>query len=68
MPYSYDKLKGRIVEKYGTNSAFAEAMGISDGALSHKLSGRNQFSQKDMARCMKLLDIDPIDMCFYFFN
>lgn len=29
MAFDYSKLKGRIIEKYGTQAAFAKAMGTS---------------------------------------
>ena len=34
MSYSYNKLIGRIIEKFGTRKRFAEAINISENSLS----------------------------------
>ena len=34
MVYSYSKLKGRIVEKFGSQSAFANELGVSENSVS----------------------------------
>lgn len=33
MPYTYNKLRGRIIEKYGTQSKFAEKLGVSKNSV-----------------------------------
>lgn len=33
MPYQYDKLRGRIIEKYGTQGNFAKALGLSSNSV-----------------------------------
>ena len=38
MMFNYDKLKGRIVEKFGTQMAFSKALGVSERTLSLKLN------------------------------
>ena len=65
--FSYAKLKGKIVEKYGTRAKFAEALGISETWLSQKMSCKSEFSQDDMMRWGKLLDIEPEEYHLYFF-
>lgn len=65
--YEYRKLIGRIVEKYGTRKAFAEAIGISENSMSLKLNGKTGFSRDEMARWGKLLDIDVSEFGDYFF-
>ena len=35
---TYAKLKGRIVEKYGSQREFAKAIGISEVAMSRKMN------------------------------
>ena len=57
MPYKYNKLRGRIVEKYGSQERFAEAIGLSKNSLSKKMNGRTGFSQSDMMLWGKLLSI-----------
>lgn len=66
-PYEYRKLKGRIVEKYDSQRAFSEAVGITPQSLSLKLTGKTQFSQKDMDQWAALLDIALEDYPSYFF-
>ena len=67
MPYGYDKLRGRIVEKYGNQENFAKKIGISSTSLSKKMTGVTGFSQKDINKWSELLDIDKEDYGTYFF-
>lgn len=68
MPYRYNKLRGRIVEKYGTQGKFAEALGLSNNSLSNKLNCKIGFSQDDILKWAELLDISSSDFYEYFFN
>jgi transcriptional regulator with XRE-family HTH domain len=63
----YAKLKGRIVEKFGTRKAFAEYIGLSENSMSKKMNGITSFSQEDIVQWSKALDIDLKDAGFYFF-
>lgn len=65
--YDYSKLRGRIYEKYGTQTAFNEAMGWKNRqSISYKLRGKTPFKQDEIYRAISLLDIDnPIP---YFFT
>ena len=65
--YSYNKLKGRIVEKYGTRRAFADAAGISENWLSDKLNGKTVLKQTDIELWVNLLDINRNEINEYFF-
>lgn len=67
MPYTYDKLRGRIIEKYGSQAKFSEALGTSNITVSRKMSGNVGFSQKDMKKWGRLLDIDVSEFGEYFF-
>ena len=66
MAYNYRKLKGRIVEIYGTQSAFAEAMGKSERAISLKLNNKVKFDQDEIELACSLLHI-PIDHAHVYF-
>lgn len=68
MPYKYRKLRGRIVEKYGSQEKFSEVLGLSKNSLSLKLNGKTGFSQTDMIKWSQLLDIDISEYGEYFFN
>ena len=67
MPYSYNKLRGRIVEMYGTQERFAEALGMTKQGLSLKMTGKTEFSQRDMNRWCELLNIPKEQIVDYFF-
>ena len=61
-------LRGRIVQKYGTNGEFAKHLGTSQQTVSAKLNGRSQFSQKDIVTWSNALDIDADSIGRYFFD
>lgn len=67
-PVKYAKLRGRIVEKFGTIGAFGNALGLSGVSMSKKLTGVTGFSQADILRWCDLLDIDIADVGAYFFT
>lgn len=63
----YKKLRGRIIEKYGTQEKFGEEIGISKTSLSKKMTGKSGFSQKDIIRWCELLDIDLKNVGEFFY-
>lgn len=65
--YKYNKLKGRIVEIYGSQKSFAKAFGIAENSMSLKLTGQTQFTQEDIEKAADLLSIDRADYGIYFF-
>lgn len=67
MPYRYNKLKGRITEKFGTRGNFAKAIGLSENSLSLKLNCKTGFSQEDMEKWANVLDISIEEYGLYFF-
>lgn len=68
MSYKYAKLRGRIVEKFGTQQEFAKELGLSENSLSLKLNGKTGFSQEDMINWSNKLGIDFCDYGVYFFT
>ena len=64
---SYNKLRGAIREKYGTQESFAEAMDMHPATLSGKLTGKTDWSKTEMETAAKLLDISFGDVHAYFF-
>lgn len=68
MEFDFSKLLGRIVEKFGTRSAFAAAMGMAESALSNRFSNKVHFDADEIYRACELLDIDPQDIPVYFFT
>nr|DAY65436.1 MAG TPA: Protein of unknown function (DUF739) [Caudoviricetes sp.] len=68
MPYSYSKLRGRIVEKFGSQEKFSENIGISRVSISKKLNGITGFSQLDIEKWALALDIKVDEYSSYFFT
>lgn len=67
MPYNYSKLLGRIVEKVGTQSSFAEKMGLSERSISLKLNGKVGWKQSEISQACEVLEICDSDIPGYFF-
>lgn len=68
MNCTYNKLRGRIVEKYGTQAKFAQAIGISTNAMSNKMTCKTGMSQEDIEAWSTLLDINRNSYWDYFFT
>lgn len=66
--FDFSKLKGRIKEIYGTQSAFAIAMLMNEATLSNKLNNNVEFSPKEIVRALLLLNIDFGKVKEYFFT
>ena len=67
MPYNYAKLLGRIAEKIGTQSAFANRMELSERTISLKLNGKVGWKQSEIAKACEVLDIQAREISDYFF-
>jgi len=68
MSFNYRKLRGRIIEKYGSQSAFVESFGVSDNTFSQKMNNKVRFSSDDIVRISELLDIEKTEIGTYFFE
>lgn len=68
MQYDYSKLRGRIREKFGTESDFAAYLGMNRSTLSIKLNGRVQMDQYDITVFCRALDIPTEQVGIYFFT
>ena len=64
----YSCLKGKIVECGLTQKTLAARIGISEGQLCQKLSGRFAFKQSEILAICKVLDIDMKLIADYFFS
>ena len=64
---SYSKLKGRIIEKFGSQAAFAAALGWRAALLSDKLNGKSQWSFAEVMKACELLEIPLNEAHLYFF-
>lgn len=66
--YETSKLRGRIVEKYGTLKAFSESINCSLSSLSLYLNGKKSLSQSTIDTWINALDIPAEDITEYFFT
>ncbi len=68
MAYDYSKLSGKITEKFKTQAAFANALGITERTLSHKMNCKKFWKQNEMFLACDLLDIPVNEISTYFFT
>ena len=67
MNFEYRKLRGKIIEAFGSYGNFAEALNISAVTVSNKLCCKTQFSQDDICDWCKALSIPLEEAGAYFF-
>ena len=68
MAYKTNKLAGRIIEKYGTQKAFAEALGMQQSTLSRLLTDGKDWRGSKLIKAIKLLEIPEQEIEAYFFE
>jgi hypothetical protein len=66
--FDYSKLRGRIVEKYGSISKFSEKLTISRTSVDLKLNNKVDISRAEILEWSKLLDINADEYSSYFFT
>jgi hypothetical protein len=64
---SYAKLRGRIVEKFGSQAAFADKLGWREALLSAKLNNKSEWAFPEVMKACELLEIPLSDAHLYFF-
>lgn len=67
MAFGYAKLRGRIIEKYGTQGEFAKALGTTETTVSRKMNMSTSFSTDDIKKWSDLLSIAKEEIGDYFF-
>lgn len=68
MSYDYSRLQGRIREKFGTQEKFATAINLSRVSLSLTLNSKREFTQDEINKSIKALDLLVEDIPAYFFK
>ena len=68
MKFDQRVLRARIIEKYGSASAFARELRWSKSKLSQKLSGKSEFSRSEIACIAGLLNLSAADTTACFFT
>lgn len=64
----YSKLRGRIVEKYGSVQAFSKVLNVKQEGVSHRLSNGKCLSHRSIMKWAKALDISQERIGIYFFT
>ena len=64
----HNKLKGRIIQVYGSCTKFAEAIGKTKQTVSLKLHGESGFSKDDILEWCDKLSIPKDEIGSYFFT
>lgn len=68
MERDYSKLRGKIIEVFGTMSKYAKAMNYSERTVSLKINGRIDFTQSDITKSVNLLGLQDEEIPIYFFT
>lgn len=68
MPYTYNKLRGKIIEVYGSQDKLAEELKVSRQTVSKKMTGKSEFSQEDIIKWSLVLGIRKDEYGEYFFT
>lgn len=63
----YSKLRGKIKEVFGTEGAFATAMGYNRSTVSAKLNNQSEWTRADIDKACVLLGIPFSGVEPYFF-
>ena len=67
MKFDYSRLRGKIREVFGTEAAFAKALGMGRVSLSQRLNNVLEFSSTEIRKSCALLKISPAEIPDYFF-
>ena len=67
-PMDYSRLKGRIVEKFGKQAAFAEKIGYSEKSVSDWLNNQTPWPHEAMILAVDALEVPGPDVGAYFFT
>ena len=68
MESDYSKLRGRIIEMFGSQEAFAEKVGQTPTTVSYKLNNKKPMTRNDIIEWGKILLISSESIGLYFFT
>jgi transcriptional regulator with XRE-family HTH domain len=66
--FDYSKLRGRVKEKGYSQSQVADMIGIAPATYSQKINNKSVFTQDEISRIIKAVDIPMSDIGSYFFT
>lgn len=61
------KIKGRIVEIFGSQKEFSKALGVSEVTVSNKLKNLQNLTHKDIIAWSNALQLEREEILDYFF-
>lgn len=65
--FDFRKLRGKIVEKFDTQEAFAQQVGQTPTTISYKLNNKKPMTRSDIIEWSRVLSIEPDNIGKYFF-
>ena len=65
--FNYDKLRGRMKERLGTQDRFAKAIGLGRVSVSQSLNNQREFSAGAMLKSAQVLEFPLAEIPNYFF-
>ena len=68
MRFRYNKLRGKIIEIFGSQARFADFLGVSEQLVTAKLASRSSFTQENIISWAEALHIDQREIGEYFFT
>lgn len=66
--FNHRKLRGKIKEKFGSESKLAKTIGLSPTSLSYRLNNGVEFSSTEIYRIIAVLDLESSEIKEYFFE
>lgn len=66
--FNYDKLRGRIKERLGTQARFAKEIGIGRVSVNQSLNNQREFSAGEMFKSAQVLEFPLAEIPLYFFT
>ena len=68
MAYNTERLKGLIIDKYGTRQAFCKAIGMRPSTLSKRLKDGRDWRGSSLIKAVRALQIPDEKIDYYFFD
>lgn len=67
--FDYSKLKGKIIEKFGTQINFVNNISMTEPTFIKKINGNSYFTQKEICEILNVLqvEIDGYSVYNYFY-
>ena len=64
--YKYNELHGKIIAKFGTLGAYANALKIHPNSVTNKLTGDTPWKEREISKTRELLGFSESETTLYF--